>query len=257
LEFHLDFGFWIFFILYPMLIIPAVDVLDGHAVRLQRGERARAHVYHADPLDAARRWADGGARFLHLVNLNGAFGEPVDLLPLCARLAREVRVPFQVGGGIRGADLADRYLAAGAARVVVGTSVVQDPGVFREMLRRAGPERVVVAVDVKEGKVALRGWTATADESPAGLAAKLKALGVARLLVTDVGRDGMLSGPNVELTREVARAGGIPVIASGGISRIEDLHALRSAEADGIEGVIVGKALYEGRIRMEELRDFS
>ncbi len=236
-----------------MLCIPAVDVLDGRAVRLQRGEREKAHVYHDDPLDAARRWAAGGARYLHLVNLNGAFGEPADLTPLCTRLARDPAIPFQVGGGIRTAETADRYLAAGAARIVVGTSVIQDPDGFLALLRRCGPDRVVVAVDIKEGRVATRGWTATADEPPTALAARLRDLGVRRLLVTDVRRDGMLTGPNVDLTREMARAGGIPVIASGGIATLDDLHTLQAAESDGIEAAIVGKALYEGRIRMESL----
>jgi len=236
-----------------MFAIPAVDVLDGKAVRLQRGERAKAHVYHDDPVDAARRWADGGATLIHVVNLNGAFGEPADLVPLCGRLSK-VGVPFQIGGGIRNAEIAGRYLEAGASRVVVGTSVVQDPDGFLELLRRAGPERVVVAVDVKGGKVATRGWTATVEETPGALARRLRGLDVRRLLVTDVGRDGMLEGPNVELTREVARAGGIPVIASGGVSCTEDVRRLKAASADGIEAAIVGKALYEGRIRMEELK---
>jgi phosphoribosylformimino-5-aminoimidazole carboxamide ribotide isomerase len=236
-----------------MFAIPAVDVLDGKAVRLQRGERAKAHVYFDDPAEAARRWADGGATLIHVVNLNGAFGEAVDLSPLCARLAKS-GAPFQIGGGIRTPEIAERYLAAGASRVVVGTSVVLAPDVFREMLRRAGPDRVVVSVDVKGGKVATRGWTSTVEEAPESLAARLKTLGVSRLLVTDVGRDGMLEGPNVELTRAVAKAGGIPVIASGGVSCADDVRRLKASESDGVEAAIVGKALYEGRIRMEDLR---
>mgnify|MGYP000380341795 CR=1 FL=1 len=236
-----------------MFAIPAVDVLDGKVVRLQRGERAKAHVYFEDPADAARLWADGGATLVHVVNLNGAFGESVDLSPLCGRLSR-TGVPFQIGGGIRTPEIAERYLGAGALRVVVGTSVVQDPEAFLELLRVAGPERVVVSVDVKDGRVATRGWTTTVEEPPDCLAARLRGLGVRRLLVTDVGRDGMLEGPNVDLTRRMAHAGGIPVIASGGVSCIEDVRRLSEVAADGIEAVIVGKALYEGRIRMEALR---
>jgi phosphoribosylformimino-5-aminoimidazole carboxamide ribotide isomerase len=237
-----------------MLVIPAVDVLDGKAVRLQRGQREKAHVYYPDPMAAARHWASSGARFLHLVNLNGAFGEPVDLSPLCGRITRELGVPVQVGGGIRDAETAERYLEAGASRVVIGTSVVQDPDGFRDLLRRCRPERVVVAVDVKGGRVATRGWTATAEEPPEALARRLRELGVPRLLVTDVGRDGMLTGPNVPLTCGIARAGGIPVIASGGVSSMDDLRLLREHTHEGIEAAIVGKALYEGTVPAEALK---
>lgn len=238
-----------------MLVIPAVDVLDGKVVRLQRGRRETVQVYSDDPVAAARRWAKGGARFLHVVNLNGAFGEPVDLCPLCARLAAEVGVPFEVGGGIRSAAAAEAYLKAGATRVVVGTSTVRDSRGFLELLHRVGGDRVVVSVDVKQGRVATHGWTATADIGAVELAVMLRGLGVGRLMVTDVERDGMMTGPNVELMREVARAGGLPVIASGGVASVEDLRRLKAEEANGIEGAIVGKALYEGKIRLEDLQD--
>jgi phosphoribosylformimino-5-aminoimidazole carboxamide ribotide isomerase len=236
-----------------MLIIPAIDVLDGKVVRLQRGERDKVTVYFDDPVEAARHWKARGARFLHLVNLNGAFGDAVDLSPLCARLASEVGVPVEVGGGIRSAAAAEAYVRAGAARVVLGTSTVRDSGAFLEILDRVGGERVLVSIDVKAGRVATHGWTATVDVTAADLARRLRSLGVGRLMVTDIARDGMMTGPNVELMREVAKAGGLPVIASGGVATLEDLKTLKAHEAEGIEGVIVGKALYEGKVRLEEV----
>lgn len=238
-----------------MLVIPAVDVLDGKVVRLQRGQREQVQVYADDPAAAASGWAKAGARFLHVVNLNAAFGEPVNLTSLCARLAREVGVPFEVGGGIRSAEAAEAYLAAGAARIVVGTSTVRDSRTFLEILRRVGGERVVVAVDVKQGRVATHGWTATVDLRAEELAGLIRGLGVGRLMVTDVERDGMMAGPNVELMRAVAKASGLPVIASGGIASVDDLRRLKAEAPAGIEAAIVGKALYDGRIKLEEVRD--
>ena len=238
-----------------MLVIPAIDVLDGKVVRLQRGEREKVTVYFDAPVAAARHWQARGARFLHVVNLNGAFGDAVDLVPLCARLAGEVGVPIEIGGGIRSAAVAEAYVKAGAARVVIGTSTVGDRPGFLEILDRVGGARVLVSIDVKGGKVATHGWTATVDVTPVDLVRTLKELGVGRVMVTDVSRDGMMSGPNVGMMREVARAGGLPVIASGGISSVDDLKTLKAHEAEGIEGAIVGKALYDRKIRLEELEE--
>lgn len=239
-----------------MLVIPAVDILDGKVVRLQRGQREKVQVFADDPVEAASGWARAGARFLHVVNLNAAFGEAVDLVPLCARLARSVGVPFEIGGGIRSAAAAEAYLKAGACRVIVGTSTVRDSKTFLDILHGVGGERVVVAVDVKQGRVATHGWTATVDLAATDLAGLIRGLGIGRLMVTDVERDGMMAGPNIELMRDVARVSGLPVIASGGIASIEDLRRLKAVSSSGIEGAIVGRALYEGKIRMEDVKDF-
>lgn len=225
--------------------IPAIDVLEGRVVRLREGRREAVTLEGGDPVDLARRFAAEGARRLHLVDLDGAFsGEPS--LELVSRVAAAGGLPLQVGGGYRTVELAEAALAAGADRVMVGTAALQ-PGFLEEAVPRLG-DGLVVAVDARDGRVAVDGWTRVAEATAADLARRCAELAVARLLVTSTRRDGSLAGPDVELLREVLAAG-LPVIAAGGVSSLDDLRTLQEL---GCEGAICGSALLAGRFRLPE-----
>jgi phosphoribosylformimino-5-aminoimidazole carboxamide ribotide isomerase len=225
-------------------VVPALDVLDGRCVRLREGVRERVTVEGGDPVEAAKRFAAEGARLLHLVDLNGAFsGRPTP--GLVERVATSVDVPVQVGGGLRTLEALDAALAAGAARAIVGTAAVE-PGFLEEAAERG--DAVVVAIDVKDGRVATDGWTGAADLAASELARRCAGAGIARLLVTNTRRDGLLQGPDTELLAEVL-AVGLPVLAAGGIASIDDVLAVK---AIGCEGVIAGSALWLGRFTLGE-----
>ena len=225
-------------------VVPALDVLDGRCVRLREGVRERVTVEGGDPVEAAKRFAAEGARLLHLVDLDGAFsGRPTP--GLVERVATSVDVPVQVGGGLRTLAALDAALAAGAARAIVGTAAVE-PGFLEEAAERG--DSVVVAIDVKDGRVATDGWTGAADLTASELARRCAGAGIARLLVTNTRRDGLLQGPDTELLAEVL-AVGLPVLAAGGIASIDDLLAVKTI---GCEGVIAGSALWLGRFTLGE-----
>ena len=228
-------------------VIPAVDLLGGRVVRLERGEAAAATVYGADPVAVALRWEEQGAPRLHVVDLDGAMAGESRQEEIIAKIVRRVRVPVQVAGGIRTITSAERWIAQGADRVVMGTAVLTDPGLLGEAVRRLGP-RLVAAPDALGREVRVGGWRSGTGEDVADAARRLAAAGVARLLVTDIAQDGMLTGPGLDLVAEVARKAGVPVIASGGVSSLGDLRAL--AALDGVEGAIVGRALYTGAIEL-------
>jgi phosphoribosylformimino-5-aminoimidazole carboxamide ribotide isomerase len=238
-------------------LYPAIDILGGNAVRLVKGDFDAKKVYDQDPLSAARGWTEEGARFLHVVDLDGAkTGRPVNLEHL-RRIAIELGVPVQYGGGLRTMPAVDEALAAGAARIIIGTAAFTDPGLLERALERHGPERVMVSVDVRAGEVAIEGWTRAADVSVGEVFASLIQRGVRELLYTNVDRDGMLEGPNLDdLTWAAKAATAGHLIYSGGIGELEDLGGLatRRAEAhlENLEGVIVGKALYERRFTVTE-----
>jgi phosphoribosylformimino-5-aminoimidazole carboxamide ribotide isomerase len=229
-------------------VVPAIDVLEGRVVRLSAGRREAVTLEGGDPVELALRFAANGARRLHLVDLDGAFsGTPS--VALVRRVAAGGGLPLQVGGGFRTLDAIETALAAGADRVMIGTAALE-PG----FLERAVPrlrQALVVAIDVRDGRVAVGGWTETSDVSPRELAGRCAELGVARLLVTSAARDGSLAGPDLALLGEVLPAG-IPVLAAGGVSSLDDLRALRRA---GCEGAIVGSALLAGRFTLEEALD--
>src|SRR3990170_3878786 len=225
-------------------VYPAIDVLDGRVVRLAEGVRERVTVEGGDPADAARRFAVEGASFLHLVDLDGAFsGEPSPGLVASVAAAG---VPVQAGGGYRDTAAVEAALAAGAARVMVGTAALS-PAFLADTAARFG-ERLVVAIDARDGRVAVEGWTRASDLSPAELAARCADAGVPRLLVTSTRRDGSLAGPDLALLAEVLPCG-LPVIAAGGIASLDDLLALRAA---GCEGAVAGSALWRGRFTLPE-----
>jgi phosphoribosylformimino-5-aminoimidazole carboxamide ribotide isomerase len=238
-------------------LYPAIDILDGHAVRLVRGDFQEKTVYDEDPLSAARGWTEAGARFLHVVDLDGAMtGEPVNLEQL-RRIAGELDVPVQYGGGLRSAEAVGEALRAGAARVIIGTAAFTDPELLGDVLRAHAPERVLVGIDVRGGQVATHGWVETTDVKARDAFAGLRAQGVRHFVFTNIDHDGMLDGANREEVVSVAKAAGDDgsVIFSGGIGTLADLEALArlrgEANLDRLDGVIVGTALYEGRFSIE------
>ncbi|MBQ1500212.1 MAG: 1-(5-phosphoribosyl)-5-[Sphingomonas sp.] len=233
-----------------MIIFPAIDLKAGQVVRLAEGDMARATVYGDDPAAQAEIFAQAGAEWLHVVDLDGAFaGESVNGAAVSSILER-FGGKIQLGGGIRNRDAIERWLDLGVRRVVIGTAALENPDLVREAARD-NPGRIVVAVDARDGMVATRGWADVSDVAVADLARRFEDAGVAALLFTDVGRDGLLKGCNVEATVALARAVAIPVIASGGVTDIADIHALRPHVADGVEGVITGRALYDGRLDLK------
>jgi phosphoribosylformimino-5-aminoimidazole carboxamide ribotide isomerase len=228
-----------------MILYPAIDLKDGACVRLLRGDMAQATVFGTDPGAQAAAFAAAGAAWLHLVDLNGAFaGQPVNGAAVEAILAA-VRIPCQLGGGIRDLATAEMWLSRGVARVILGTVAVENPGLVAEAAR-AFPGRVAVGIDAKGGLVATRGWAEVTDVRAVDLARRFEDAGVAALIYTDIDRDGAMGGPNLAATEALARAVAIPVIASGGVSRMQDLLALRATGV--IAGAISGRALYEGAI---------
>jgi phosphoribosylformimino-5-aminoimidazole carboxamide ribotide isomerase len=228
-------------------LYPAVDILGGSAVRLTRGDFHTPEIYDADPLAAARTWVSDGARFLHVIDLDGARqGEPVNLEHL-RRIAGELAASVQYGGGLRSPEAVAQALAAGAERVIVGTAAFSEPGFLKQVLSAHGPDRVLVSVDVRGGLVATAGWTEQRPLDALGALERLQGEGVERLIYTDVDRDGLLEGPDVEELRRLARAVTGQLTYSGGIGALADLHALAGMGEDSLEGVVVGKALYEQR----------
>ncbi len=236
-----------------MLLIPAIDLKDGHCVRLKQGEMDAATVFSEDPRAMARHWVDQGARRLHLVDLNGAFaGKPKNEAAIKAILQEMGdEIPVQLGGGIRDLDTIERYLDAGLSYVIIGTAAVKNPGFLHDACS-AFPGHIIVGLDAKDGKVAVDGWSKLTGHDVVDLARKFEDYGVESVIYTDIGRDGMLSGVNVEATVRLAQALRIPVIASGGIASMTDVDALCAVESEGVTGAITGRAIYEGTLNFAQ-----
>lgn len=232
-----------------MLIIPAIDLKDGHCVRLKQGLMEEATVFSEDPGAMAAHWVKQGARRLHLVDLNGAFaGKPVNESAIRAIVdAVGGEIPVQLGGGIRDLETIERYLDEGIDYVIIGTAAVKNPGFLHEACY-AFPGQIIVGLDAKDGKVAVNGWSKVTGHDVVDLAKKFEEYGVEGVIYTDIGRDGMLSGVNIEATVKLARELTVPVIASGGITNLDDVRALCAVEAEGIMGAITGRAIYEGTL---------
>ncbi len=234
-----------------MIIFPAVDIRGGKCVRLTEGRFDAETVFADDPAAMARRWADEGAEYLHVVDLDGALaGRPVNLA-IVERIVNTVAIPVQLGGGIRTLDSIAAIFAAGVARVIIGSAAVRQPALVKEACALYG-DRIVVGIDAKDGIAAVEGWGISGGVGAEELAARMAATGVARIIYTDISRDGTLGGVNVAATRALARAAGVPVIASGGVSSLADIAAVRAVAGDGVEGVIVGKALYTGAVSLPD-----
>ena len=232
-----------------MLLIPAIDLKEGRCVRLRQGDMDDATIFSEDPAAMARQWLERGARRLHLVDLNGAFaGKPRNEAAIKA-IVNEVgaQIPVQIGGGIRDLDTIERYLDGGIAYVIIGTAAVKNPGFLHDACS-AFPGQVIVGLDARDGKVATDGWSKLTGHDVLDLARKFEGYGVEAVIYTDIGRDGMLSGVNIEATVRLARGLTVPVIASGGVASMADVDALCAVEHEGIEGAILGRALYEGSL---------
>ena len=232
-----------------MLLIPAIDLKDGHCVRLEQGDMAVSTTFGEDPAAMARRWLAAGARRLHLVDLNGAFaGKPVNEAAVKA-IVRAVgdEIPVQLGGGLRDLDTIERYLDDGLSYVIIGTAAVKSPGFLKDACTAFGGH-IIVGLDAKDGKVATDGWSKLTGHEVVDLARKFEDYGVEAVIYTDIGRDGMMTGINIDATVKLAQALTIPVIASGGLSGMTDIERLCAIEGEGVDGVICGRAIYNGAL---------
>jgi len=233
-------------------IIPAVDIKAGQCVRLVQGQADQETVYSNDPVAMACHWDEEGAQLIHVVDLDGAFdGKPVNV-EIIKNIIYNSTVDIQIGGGIRTMDALSAYFDAGAYRIILGTIAHQQPE-FVEQACKKYPGKILVGIDARNGKVAIQGWREVSDQSAADLAKSLESAGVAGYIFTDISKDGMMQGPNLEQIKEFASATTTPVIASGGVSRIEDVINLLALEKEGVEGMIIGKALYDKKLDYREI----
>jgi phosphoribosylformimino-5-aminoimidazole carboxamide ribotide isomerase len=247
-----------------MLLIPAIDLKDGHCVRLKQGDMDQSTVFSEDPAEMALRWLEQGARRLHLVDLNGAFsGKPKNeaairsIIKTVQKYAEDndvEEIPVQLGGGIRDLDTIDRYLNNGLSYIIIGTAAVKSPGFLHDACS-AFPGQVIVGLDAKDGKVATDGWSKLSGHEVIDLAQKFEGYGVEAIVYTDIGRDGMMGGVNIEATVKLARAVSIPIIASGGVHVLADVESLCAVQDEGIEAVICGRSIYEGTLDLKTAQD--
>lgn len=234
-----------------MLLIPAIDLKGGQCVRLRQGRMDDVTVFSDDPVAVARRWADEGAERIHIVDLDGAVkGQPINIDSV-ERIAAAVDVPIQVGGGIRDEETVQRYLNAGVQYVIIGTKAINAPHFLHDLCLEF-PRHIIVSLDAKDGRVALNGWSKLTGHDVIETALHCERDGVEAIIYTDITRDGMMQGFNVESTRALARALRTPVLASGGVSSLDDIHRLKELEGDGVAGAIIGRALYQGSLSLKE-----
>lgn len=234
-----------------MIVIPAVDLADGKCVRLRQGDMTQRTVYGDDPAAMARHWEEQGAEVLHVVDLDGALSGQSANLPAIEAIVGAVRIPVELGGGLRTRADVQRVLDLGVRWAIMGTSALRNPQAVQEAVAAYG-ERVIVGLDARDGRVAVSGWTETSDVSVLDLARQMETMGVQRLICTDIATDGMLAGPNLASLRAIAEAVDIEIIASGGVSSLQDIIALKTLEPLGVIGVITGKAIYEGTLDLKQ-----
>ncbi|AOY59176.1 1-(5-phosphoribosyl)-5-[(5-phosphoribosylamino)methylideneamino]imidazole-4-carboxamide isomerase [Desulfococcus multivorans] len=239
-----------------MIIIPAIDIKNGKCVRLRQGRMDSETVFGEDPAAMALRWEADGAEMIHVVDLDGAVEKKPRNLVSIKRILDAVKIPIQVGGGIRDIETIEMYLSVGIRRIIIGTEAIRNPALVEEACRNH-PGRIVVGIDAREGLVAIEGWTETTRIRAVELARRFEQSGVAAINFTDIHRDGMQTGPNLEATRELAESVSIPVVASGGVSTLRDIRNLMPLEPFGVIGVITGKALYAGTLNLKEAIDLT
>ena len=239
-----------------MKIIPAIDLKNGNCVRLLQGKMDEETVYSGEPEKIALRWQEEGAQIIHIVDLDGAVEKYPKNLQTVKKIIENVRIDVQVGGGIRNEDTIKLFLDLGVARVIIGTEAIRNPKLVVDACKTY-PGRIVVGIDARNGMVAIEGWTKTTDVKAVDLAKQFEDQGVAAINFTDIHRDGMQTGPNIEETRRLASAISIPVVASGGVSTIEDIKNILSLEEVGVTGIITGKALYTGTLKLAEAIDLA
>ncbi len=236
-----------------MLLIPAIDLKNGRCVRLLQGEAAAETVYSDDPAAMARSFEDAGAKRLHLVDLGGAFlGKGANLASIRSIL-KNISIPVQLGGGLRTAENIEQMFEIGVSSVIVGTMAVKNPDVLEDVIQRFSGEKIILGIDARNRKVSIEGWQEGTEIYDVDFALHWKKVGIQRVVFTDIARDGMLSGPNMEALRNFARGTGLKIVASGGVSSMEDLELLKTLEADGVDQVISGKAIYEGKLDLKEI----
>ena len=236
-----------------MLLIPAIDLKNGRCVRLLQGEADAETVYSDDPAAMARSFEDAGAKRLHLVDLDGAFRGQGTNLDSIHSILKTISIPVQLGGGLRTADDVERMLKLGVSSVIIGTMAVKNPDVFEDIIKHHSGEQIILGIDARNRKVAIEGWQEGTEIFDVDFALHWKKVGIQRVVFTDIARDGMLSGPNMEALRNFARGTGLKIVASGGVSSMEDLELLKTLEADGVDQVISGKAIYEGKLDLKEI----
>ncbi|MGB9661106.1 MAG: 1-(5-phosphoribosyl)-5-[(5-phosphoribosylamino)methylideneamino]imidazole-4-carboxamide isomerase [Moorellaceae bacterium] len=234
-----------------MIVFPALDLRQGRCVRLYQGRPEAETVYSDDPVEVAGKWVKEGASWLHVVDLDGAFQGRLQNLPIIRKIIAAAGVPVQVGGGVRSLREIEALLEAGAARVILGTAAVAEPELVARACEAYG-EAMAVGIDSRDGLVAIKGWGVTSERRAVDLGREMAALGVKRIIYTDISRDGTLRGPNLAAIRQMASACGLPLIASGGVATLKDIIALRELESVGVEGVIIGRALYNGQFTLQE-----
>lgn len=235
-----------------MIIYPAIDLKEGKCVRLIQGKAEEKKVYASNPTKVAKDFEESGAKYLHIVDLDGAFKGNPQNKQVIKEIAEAISIPFQVGGGLRTeTDIRD-ILSLGADRVIIGTKAVKSPDFVKRLLDLFGSEKIVLGIDAKEGMVAVAGWVETVSIKAVQFGAEMRNLGVRTSIVTDISRDGMLKGPNLDFIKEMAVNTGLEIIASGGVSALEDIRAIKLMEPLGVKGAIIGKALYEGKIILEQ-----
>ena len=234
-----------------MIVIPAVDIKNGKCVRLLQGRMEDATIFSDDPVEMARRWDDEEAALIHVVDLDGAFAKKPQNLPSIKKIIESVTADIQVGGGIRNAETISMYIDLGVKRVVIGTEAIRNPEFVINVCKQF-PGQIVLAVDAKNGKVAVEGWSETTEITAIDMARRFEECGLAAINFTDIHRDGMQTGPNIEQTKLLAEAVSTPIVASGGVSTLQDIKALMELEAIGVMGVITGRALYSGSLNFKE-----
>ena len=235
-----------------MIIYPAIDLKEGQCVRLVQGKAENKTVYSSDPGSMAYSFQTQGAEWLHVVDLDGAFeGQPRNMEAI-KQIAAQINIPFQVGGGLRRKEDVEQVLALGASRVIIGTRAVTSPAFVEELLAAFGPDKIVLGLDARDGMVAIEGWVEKSSLRVFDFAKTMQRLGVKTVIYTDVARDGLLQGPNLDSIRQMAEQTGLQVIASGGVTTVENIKKLREMEPQGVTGAIIGKALYDGKIELKD-----